>query len=133
MDDETRMPREPGFDPWMFVGGVVVRDQMDFEVGRHVAVEVIKEREKLLMAMARLALGDDRPQNFTLPGVAHDAEVFASGRWSVTRGTIDRGIVRGCLRQCDGIIRGRSIDSPRGLSFYWYLADGLFHVLQEQQ
>ena len=60
MDEEARMAREPGFYPWMFVGGVVVRDQMDFEVGRNVAVEVLKEREKFLMAMARLALRDDR-------------------------------------------------------------------------
>jgi len=41
----------------MFVGGVVVRDQMDFEVGRHVAVEVIKESDKLLMARAPACTG----------------------------------------------------------------------------
>ena len=61
VDVEARVAREPGFDPRMFVGGVVVRDQMDFEVDRNVAVEVLKEREKLLMAMTRLALGADRP------------------------------------------------------------------------
>jgi hypothetical protein len=44
----------------MFVGAVVVGDQMDLEPGRDVAVEVIKERQEFLMAMARLALRDDR-------------------------------------------------------------------------
>ncbi len=34
---------------------------MDFEAGRNVAVEVIEKREKCLVAMARLALGDNRP------------------------------------------------------------------------
>lgn len=33
MDDETRMTCEPVFDPRMFVSGVVVGDQMDFEIG----------------------------------------------------------------------------------------------------
>ena len=60
MDDAARMTCEPGFDPWMFVGGIVVGDQMDFEVGWNVAVEVLKKGEKCLMAVTRLALGDDR-------------------------------------------------------------------------
>jgi hypothetical protein len=32
------------------VGGVVVRDQVGGELGENIAVEVIKEREKFLMA-----------------------------------------------------------------------------------
>ena len=60
VDDATRMTCEPGFDPWMFVGGLVVGDQMDFEVGWNVAVEVLKKGAKCLMAVTRLALGDDR-------------------------------------------------------------------------
>ena len=50
----ARMTCQPGFDPRMFVGGVVVGDQMDLELSRNVVVEVIKKRQKLLVAMARL-------------------------------------------------------------------------------
>ncbi len=60
MKVEARMPRQPGFDPRMLVGGVVISDQMDREPGRKVAVEVIKKGAKFLVAMARLALRDDR-------------------------------------------------------------------------
>ena len=55
------MACQPRLDPRMFMGGVVVRDQMDLELRRNVVVEVIKKREKLLVAMTRLTLGDDRP------------------------------------------------------------------------
>src|SRR5689334_24764291 len=60
MDVEARLARQPGFDPRMFVSGIVVRDQMDLAAGRNVAVEVVKKREEFLVAMARFALGDDR-------------------------------------------------------------------------
>ena len=49
--------REPGLDLGMFVGAVVVRDQMDVQAGRKVAVEVIKKGQKFLVAMARFAHG----------------------------------------------------------------------------
>ena len=60
VDVVARMAGEPGFDLRMLVGGVVVGDQMDVEIGRDVAVEMIKKGEELLMPMARLALRDDR-------------------------------------------------------------------------
>jgi len=57
---EAAVAHEPSVDIEMFVRGVVVGDQMDIQPRRNVAVEVIKKREKFLMAMTRLALGDDR-------------------------------------------------------------------------
>ena len=37
------MAGQPGFDLGMFVGGVVVHDQMDVEFGRDVAVEMLEK------------------------------------------------------------------------------------------
>ena len=37
------MPFEPGFDPRMFVGGVVVDDSFDQLAGRYGALDVIEE------------------------------------------------------------------------------------------
>ena len=47
MDVIARVAGEPGFDLGMFVGGVVVGDQMDLEPGRNVAVEMIKEGREI--------------------------------------------------------------------------------------
>jgi hypothetical protein len=47
------------------VGAVAVRAQMDVDSGRDAAVEVVKKREKFLMAMARLPPGN----HFTSEGV----------------------------------------------------------------
>src|SRR5208282_373836 len=44
----------------MFVGGVVVRDQMNLEIVREVVIEVVEKGQKLLVSMARRALRDDR-------------------------------------------------------------------------
>ena len=52
----ARTASEPGFYPRMFVGGVVVGDQMNLEILRDVVIEVLKKGQKLLMPMARLAL-----------------------------------------------------------------------------
>ena len=52
-------PGEPRADVRMFVRTVVVDDQMNVELRRHVGVNVLEEREKLLVAMARLALRQD--------------------------------------------------------------------------
>ncbi|KRP90396.1 hypothetical protein AOQ73_25110 [Bradyrhizobium pachyrhizi] len=43
----------------MLVGGVVVDDEMDVQLGRHVSFDVTQEGEELLVAMARFALSDD--------------------------------------------------------------------------
>jgi hypothetical protein len=56
----TRTAGEPSSDLGMLVGGVVVDDEMDVELGRHIGLDVAQEGEELLMAMAGFALGDDR-------------------------------------------------------------------------
>ena len=50
---------EPAFDLGMLVGAVVVDDEVDIEAGGHAGVNVLEEAQKLLVAMPRLALGDD--------------------------------------------------------------------------
>jgi hypothetical protein len=56
----ARTACQPSSDLGMLVGGVVIDDEMDVELGWHVGLDVTQEGEELLMAMARLALGDDR-------------------------------------------------------------------------
>src|SRR6516165_12184696 len=56
----TRMTSEPGLDLGMFVGAVVVRDQMNLKPRRDAGVEMFEKAQKLLVAVARLALGDNR-------------------------------------------------------------------------
>ena len=60
MNVPTRAAGEPSSDFGMLVGGVVVDDEMDVELGRHIGLDVAQEGEELLMAMAGFALGDDR-------------------------------------------------------------------------
>ena len=60
MNVPTRTACEPSSDLAMLVGGVVVEDEMDVELGWHVGLDVTQEGEELLMAMAGFALGDDR-------------------------------------------------------------------------
>src|SRR5580692_7695146 len=50
------MTGQPGFDLGMFVGGVIVQDQMDVEVGGNVVVQMLEKTQELLMAMAWFAL-----------------------------------------------------------------------------
>ena len=57
---EARTACEPSSDLGMLVGGVVVDDQMDVELGWHVGLDVPQEGQELLMPVAWLALGDDR-------------------------------------------------------------------------
>ena len=49
----TRTACEPSSDLRMLVGGVVVDDEMDVELGWHVGLDVTQEGEEFLMAMAR--------------------------------------------------------------------------------
>jgi hypothetical protein len=62
--DEVNMPtrtaREPRSDLGMLVGGVVVDDEMDIQLGRHIGFDVTQEGEEFLMTMAGFALSDDR-------------------------------------------------------------------------
>ena len=61
MDAIARMAREPGFDLGMLMRRVVVSDQVQFKVGRNVSIEMLQKAQEFLVAMARLALGDDPP------------------------------------------------------------------------
>ena len=53
--------RKPRLDLGVFVGAVVIDDQMYVQVRGHVGLDVSQEGQKLLMAMARFALGEHRP------------------------------------------------------------------------
>jgi hypothetical protein len=50
---------EPEAHLGMLVGSVVVDDQMNTQLWRHPLVDALEKAEKLLMAVARLALGKD--------------------------------------------------------------------------
>src|SRR5262249_20935000 len=56
----TRRAGESRSDLVMLVGGVVVDDEVDVELGWHVGLDVTQEGEELLMTMAGVALSDDR-------------------------------------------------------------------------
>ena len=56
MQVKARMARQPSFDLRMLVGGIIVGDQMEVHYRRSVIVEVLEKAQKLLMAMAWLAL-----------------------------------------------------------------------------
>ncbi len=55
----TRTAGEPGPDFGMLVSGVVVDDEMDVQLGRHVSFDMTQEGEELRVAMAGFALSDD--------------------------------------------------------------------------
>ena len=57
---KARMAGQPSLDPGMLVGRVVVRDQMNLKHGRDAGVQMFEKAQKLLVAVARLALGDNR-------------------------------------------------------------------------
>src|SRR6516162_11531331 len=59
MNVVARVACQPGLDLGMLVRAVVVGDEVDVQTRWNIAVEMVKKREKFLMAMARLALGDD--------------------------------------------------------------------------
>ena len=50
---------QPALDAGVLVGGVVVNDEVDVEVRRHVGVDVFEEAQELLVAMARPSPGED--------------------------------------------------------------------------
>src|SRR5713226_1629315 len=56
---KPRMPPQPGLYPWMFVGAIIVRDQMQIEFNRRFAVNFLKETDKLLMPMTRHTVTDN--------------------------------------------------------------------------
>src|SRR3984893_16890114 len=52
------MAVEPAGDRGMFMGGVIVGDDMDVEIGRGLGIDGFEKGEPLLMAMARRQAGD---------------------------------------------------------------------------
>src|SRR3954466_2340858 len=61
MKVEPWMPREPGADICMLVGGVVVHDQVQVQVWRGLLVDPVEEPDELLVSMAAHALADHLP------------------------------------------------------------------------
>ena len=59
----TRPAGEPSSDLGMLVAGVVVDDEMDVELVRHIGLDVAQESEELLMTMARFALAMTVPSS----------------------------------------------------------------------
>ena len=59
MEGPTRMTRQPGQHFGMFVGGVVVEDDMDQLASRDLALDGIEKADEFLMAMALHAAADD--------------------------------------------------------------------------
>src|SRR5512134_2832104 len=53
------MPPEPGFHAWVFVGPVIVHDQMQREMGWRLGIDLLEEADELLVAMPRQAIPDD--------------------------------------------------------------------------
>ena len=60
LDGPVWMAGEPGADLIPLVRGVVVEDDADDLVRRHLALDAVKEADELLMAMALHVLCDDR-------------------------------------------------------------------------
>jgi len=56
---ESRMTPNPGFDSPMFVGPVIVHDQMQIESGRRFAINLLEETDELLMPVTRHTVADD--------------------------------------------------------------------------
>jgi hypothetical protein len=60
VDVKSPMTYEPGFDPWMLVGGVIIGDQVHRQVVRNLPFKVVEKTEELLVPMTRPALRNDR-------------------------------------------------------------------------
>ena len=58
VDMKARPLCQPTSDLRMLVGGVVVDHQMNLEIGRHVAVDMLQKGQKLLVPVARATLGE---------------------------------------------------------------------------
>ena len=59
MEVPARPRGEPGLDLGMLVGGVVVEDDVDLEVGRHGLLDRAQEAKELLVPVPRAALRQD--------------------------------------------------------------------------
>ena len=61
MQMEARMRREPAPDLGRLVGGVVVEDQVQVEIGRCLLVDAFQKAQEFAMPMAGQAVADDHP------------------------------------------------------------------------
>ena len=59
VEGEARMPRQPGGDLWVLMGGVVVEHHVDRFVGRHLTFDGIEKADELLMPVALHTAPDD--------------------------------------------------------------------------
>src|SRR5215813_6377296 len=59
VEGEARMARQPGGDPWVLMGGVVVEHHVDRFVGRHLTFDGIEKPDELLMPVALHTAPDD--------------------------------------------------------------------------
>lgn len=59
VDMEPGPPGQPGLDLGVFMGGVVVDDQVDVQIVGHIGIDMTQEGEELLVAMTPFALGQD--------------------------------------------------------------------------
>ena len=59
VEDEARVPVEPGADLGMLVGGVVVEDDVDDLSGRNLGLDGVQEADELLMTVALHVAADD--------------------------------------------------------------------------
>ena len=59
MQVEARVPLDPGLNARMFMGTVIVDDQMQIHFRRSFKVDCFKEPNKLLVSMPRHAVADD--------------------------------------------------------------------------
>src|SRR5215203_1703897 len=61
MKVEARVPREPSADLGMLVGGVVIDNQVQVQIRRGLAVDLIEEADELLVPVSAHALADHPP------------------------------------------------------------------------
>src|SRR5215470_4394211 len=59
MHVEPGMPLQPLGDPRMFMGGVIVGNDVDVEIGRALLIDEIEKGQPFLMTMARCQMGDE--------------------------------------------------------------------------
>ena len=57
---EPRMSLQPAFHTGVFVGAIVVHDQMHRKLGQRVGIDLLEEPNELLVPMTRHAVADDR-------------------------------------------------------------------------
>ena len=55
---ESGMSSNPGFDPWVFVGCVVVHDQMQIEMRWRLDIDLVEETNELLVSLTCHAVAD---------------------------------------------------------------------------